>query len=281
MKNRSYYSFFEDTANSYDYGSRASDAHALLLNCAGSFTTSLAFTTQNAAGRADYYFMYLLDGALTFLLDGEEKTVRAGDLVIIPPETPYHYTHARGESISYLWAHFTGRDAKKILKELSLALFPSVLHAADATRILRRFEGILDAYARADAFRDLELSALLSRLLVTAARAIEGKAAGAFRTSLSYIAEHYAEEISVATLAAMENLSPSRYHALFKAQTGLAPVQYILRLRMASAKDLLTSTDLSVKEIGALCGYRDAHFFSKAFKKETGVSPSDFRTGKE
>jgi AraC-like DNA-binding protein len=225
-------------------------------------------------------FMYLLDGELTFFHGGECFSAGAGDLLLIPPNLPYHYTHARAESISYLWAHFTGRDAEKILRELSLALFPAVLHAPDATRISRRFEGILDAYARADAFRDFELSALLFRLLVTAARAVSGETAGSLRASLSYIAEHYAEELSVGELARMENLSPSRYHALFKAQMGLAPVRYILRLRMASAKDLLTATDLSVKEIGVACGYRDAHFFSKAFKKETGTSPSDFRLGK-
>ena len=280
IKNRSFYSFFEDTDDGYNYGSRASDAHALVLNCAGSFTTALPFTTHNREGRADYYFMYLLDGVLSFFLDGREISARAGDLVIIPPRTPYHYAHARGDSISYLWAHFTGRDAQRMLDELSLSLFPTVLHAAASARILRRFEGILDAYARADAFRDLELSALLSRLLITAARATSEGTAGGLRTSLTYLAEHYAEEISVPSLAAMESLSPSRYHALFKAQTGFAPVQYILRLRMASAKDLLTATDLSVKEIGVLCGYRDAHFFSKVFKKETGVSPSDFRLGK-
>jgi AraC-like DNA-binding protein len=76
----------------------------------------------------------------------------------------------------------------------------------------------------------------------------------------------------------MENLSNSRYVAIFTQCMGMPPVRYILELRLRYACQLLESTDMSIKEISALSGYSDPHFFSKQFKKYIGVSPRDYRT---
>jgi transcriptional regulator GlxA family with amidase domain len=77
----------------------------------------------------------------------------------------------------------------------------------------------------------------------------------------------------------MEHLSVSRYCFLFKRRFGVSPQKYILELRISTAKELLTSTDLPIKEIGSACGYADPHFFSRIFCKSCGVSPTEYRRG--
>jgi transcriptional regulator GlxA family with amidase domain len=60
---------------------------------------------------------------------------------------------------------------------------------------------------------------------------------------------------------------------------GMAPSDYVINLRINVACDLLKSSDMSIKEIAASVGYDNAHFFSKLFKKKTGVSPKAYREG--
>ena len=280
MKNCGYYSFPENTTRDINSCNRASDEEALLLNCAGRFSSAFPFTTENRGGRADFYLIYVAEGALSFATDEGSVLAEGGSFVLLPPSRPYSYTFAGAGELSYFWAHFTGRDAAHILSKLGIEPFPHLHHSFGGGRVARRFESIFDAYANTDRHRELDLSALLLRLLVTLARSAEEKREGSLRASLRHISAFYATDIAISDLAKMENLSVSRFHALFKEQTGQAPGQYILGLRMASAKDLLTATDLSVKQIGILCGYTDPHFFSKIFKKAVGVSPTDFREGK-
>ena len=88
---------------------------------------------------------------------------------------------------------------------------------------------------------------------------------------------HMAEPMSVAALAQMINLSESRFRALFTAQTGVAPGQYLQRLRLRRARLLLERTFLSVKEIMALVGYNDPSHFARDFRREHGAAPSEVR----
>src|SRR5579862_1904024 len=66
--------------------------------------------------------------------------------------------------------------------------------------------------------------------------------------SIAYMVEHLDQPLQVSTLAAQASVSPSHYFALFKRQTGMAPIDYFIRLRMNHARELLDSTCSSVKE---------------------------------
>ncbi len=70
------------------------------------------------------------------------------------------------------------------------------------------------------------------------------------------------------------------FRKLFKAQTGFSPHAYVLEMRLNRAKALLRETSLSVEEIGGAVGFSSLAYFSAAFQKRTGVSPSSFRVSK-
>src|SRR5215208_2105261 len=82
---------------------------------------------------------------------------------------------------------------------------------------------------------------------------------------------------SPAKLAALVNLSPSRLHQLFKEETGVPPARYLRRLRMRRAKELLETTNLSVKQVMAGVGLTDESHFVRDFKKTCGLTPARYR----
>lgn len=95
---------------------------------------------------------------------------------------------------------------------------------------------------------------------------------------VDYMLRHMSEPLSVATLAERVNLSRSRFIALFTAQTGVAPMRFLQRVRLRRARLLVERTFLSVKEIMALVGYNDPSHFARDFRREHGTAASALRT---
>lgn len=95
--------------------------------------------------------------------------------------------------------------------------------------------------------------------------------------SIAYMAQHLDQPLQVATLAALANISPSHFFALFKRRIGSAPMDYFTRLRMQRACRLLHDTNLSVKEVASKLGYDDPFYFSRVFKSVNSMAPSDYR----
>jgi AraC-like DNA-binding protein len=90
----------------------------------------------------------------------------------------------------------------------------------------------------------------------------------------SYIAQHYAERITVKKLAAIAGLNTAYFGTLFKQITGLSVNRYIAMRRIENAKNLLQSGGWRVAEVAEACGYCDVFHFYKQFKAIMGVSPS-------
>jgi AraC family transcriptional regulator of arabinose operon len=178
-----------------------------------------------------------------------------------------------------MWLHFTGSDVEDILKKYELLLYPNVNMIEPDETIIMRFQNIFNAFIRNEKYRDNELSTLLDRLLISLARRVSGekKLTNFLNKSIAYINSNYADYIRVPDLARMENLSVSRYNTLFKQITGDSPVEYIKKMRLNSACELLSVTDLPIKTISAMVGYSDSHFFSRIFKKNLGISPAFYR----
>lgn len=94
----------------------------------------------------------------------------------------------------------------------------------------------------------------------------------------NYLTENYNLEINLNLIADNMNYSPSYLTRLFCQQFGVTPLKYISSLRIAKAKHLLKhNPNLSVRQIGEMVGYQDQAYFSRFFKKQTGVSPADIR----
>lgn len=92
-----------------------------------------------------------------------------------------------------------------------------------------------------------------------------------------YMQENLAEEISLNILAEKFHLNAQYVSQLFKSEIGVNFLAYLTSIRMEHAKKLLISTSLSIAEISEKSGYADYRVFTKAFKKNEGVTPSQYR----
>jgi AraC-like DNA-binding protein len=97
------------------------------------------------------------------------------------------------------------------------------------------------------------------------------------RRTIAYIQAHLAQELSLATLAAVAQTSPAHFARLFKHATGLAPHQYVIRSRMAHARRLLAATDVSLIDIGLQVGCADQSHFTALFRTHVAQTPKAFR----
>lgn len=92
-----------------------------------------------------------------------------------------------------------------------------------------------------------------------------------------YLTEHYAQEISLEVVADLLDFSPFYLSKLFKNSFGISFIDYLTELRLAAAKELLADPSLSAKEIGERVGYPNSNYFTKMFKKKTGLTPIEYR----
>jgi AraC family transcriptional regulator len=97
------------------------------------------------------------------------------------------------------------------------------------------------------------------------------------RQITDWMAEHVAEEISLERLAAQAGLSKFHFQRLFKGAVGVSPSQYLIDLRMNVARRLLRETRMSVVDVALEIGYANPSHFAHLFRRETGLSPSDYR----
>lgn len=121
--------------------------------------------------------------------------------------------------------------------------------------------------------------------LFTSALAIRDKRSGdrygqIIREARDYIAEHFgSSDFSLNRIAEYIGVSSSYFSSIFKQGTGQTLMEYLTRVRIDKACELLKCTNLRTAEIGEQVGYSDPHYFSTAFKKVMGQSPKEFRVG--
>jgi AraC-like DNA-binding protein len=94
---------------------------------------------------------------------------------------------------------------------------------------------------------------------------------------MAYIHEHYRESITRQDIADHLGYSPRHLDRRFNEEMGLTPMAYLNRFRLRQSRRLLQSTCRSIGEIADAVGFSDSAYFSRVFKQEMGVSPSEYR----
>lgn len=178
----------------------------------------------------------------------------------------------------------------------ALALFRSFYHRIDGIVLLQQLLLYLEANAVQDLGRPFPLP-LPEDLKYREASGIAAWAEHSllkYRTSYEevlgndsgfgvlairqYIRDHYASEISLAEVASATNYSEAYFSRLFSQHFGQGFTAYLTEVRMQAAQSLLIATNRSINRIGEAVGYRNPNYFAKAFRKATGLSPSEFRS---
>jgi AraC-like DNA-binding protein len=99
----------------------------------------------------------------------------------------------------------------------------------------------------------------------------------AIRAVKEFIDQHYKEQIDIHRLSVQSNFHPIKLQHAFKATFGVPVYTYLKELRLHYAAKLLTTTDLSIKEISSEVGYRKPKYFSPVFKTFYNLTPTQYR----
>ncbi|MDA8212033.1 MAG: AraC family transcriptional regulator [Clostridia bacterium] len=95
--------------------------------------------------------------------------------------------------------------------------------------------------------------------------------------TLEFMYQHFGEKLTLTALAQIAKMSESHFIRIFKKETGLSPMEFLIRVRIDKAKKLLRSGTKNITEVSLQCGFSSTSHFSSSFTKHTGITPSDYQ----
>lgn len=256
----------------------SSAAYLAINSCNIQQSGGRAYTVVRHAGRVDYHILYVAKGECTCLCDGKTAVLGKGQLVLYPPHVRQWYSFEEGKPATTCWVHFSGHGVKALLDKLGLGggVWRAPLESETESAFEKMIYNHLTGTKKGEVAAEGELLKLLSSL--SEERGEQRAAYSAtVKKMLAYIHANWQKSVTVADVAAHVCLSESRTAHLFAQAIGKGIHQYVNDLRIFSARELLLSTDLSIGEISEMVGFRDALYFSRAFKERAGASPRAFR----
>ena len=155
-----------------------------------------------------------------------------------------------------------------------IVLTARALTEEDMARLNRGVETVL----KKGMFSAEETLAHITEAL-TRSKHLRGETRWLVRKAMAYVHEHFAEPLSCQDIARHVSVSASHLTRCFRMETGLTPVAYLNRYRLQQAKELLKVTDGNITEIAMKVGFSDGSYFARSFRREEGMSPSDYRRG--
>ena len=240
--------------------------------------------THRPRGRLDDQILYIASGKAHFFFNGVEKIVNAGNMVIYRPKEEQRYFYYSTDHTEVYWLHFTGSNVKNIIRKYGISDDIHVLHTGTSLEYKRIFLQIIQELKLCREDYEELLVTYLQQLLILIHRAINSKPRNKnhalmqeMDAAVRYFHENYNKPISIEAYAAENHMSVSWFIRSLKEYTDATPAQYLLSIRISNAQTLLETTSYNITEIAEIVGYDNPLYFSRIFKKQNGMSPSDFR----
>ncbi len=256
----------------------------LLPTDIGIFVRAQGHLRARRVGIDQAIFIYCTKGTGWCELHGQRHQVRAGEILVVPPDQPHVYGADEEEPWTIYWFHLTGDHVPFLLQELGVTADSPVFYLGDAPGLLSLFEHALEVLEQGYApsqllYASQALAHLVSTMILRRQQHTPGEPDSRQKVTqcISYMKEHIRASLRLPMLARLANFCPSHFNAMFRRETGYSCIDYLIRLRMHEACQLLDVTNCSVKAIAARVGYEDPLYFSRVFKAMIGSSPLDYR----
>lgn len=256
----------------------------LLPTDAGFYPKAKGHKCTREKGCPETVFIYCARGNGWCDLAGRRHEVLKDQLLVIPAAIPHVYGAGRNDPWTIHWFHAIGDNVPYYLEKLEVNGSKPVVRLGGNVQIFSLFEEVLEGLEHGSTLTHLTYAAhslahLMGVILQHKDDFWHGETDVRERMlrSIEFMKDHLRQPLSISTLAAVVNLSRSHYTTLFKRVTGYAPLMYLNHLRMQRAVQLLNTTHLSIKAISDELGYSEQFYFSRAFSKLHGNSPSEHR----
>ncbi len=236
-----------------------------------------------------FEFVYIASGEYEFVISKKSYIGRAGDLFAIHSGEIHEFREKDEKSLAVVCTfnpsvlHHLHAELQQVQSHISAL---ELSRAGIQQEVEKIFDEMLTESRGEKKWGNILIQTDIIRLYSLLVRYFEKAASlsrkdvGKFQTfqiALSYIAEHYAESITLKNVAEKINYNPSYVSTLFVTYTGVNFKSYLDNIRINHAIELIRSTGQTFTEISANCGYDSIRTFNHVFKKITGLSPGQLK----
>ncbi len=237
------------------------------------------------ASRPHYLIHFVLKGKGMYQASGQKHYLTAGQGFLIEPDVQTFYQADKDDPWSYLWIGVGGSNAGKYIRDIGLNS-EQLIFRSERGEELKKI--VLDMLRHTEMTtanlyylqgRLYDFFSVLAQDMVIDSYSdiLKEKENGYIREAMAFIKNEYASGLGVRELASHLNVNRSYLYTLFMKELNISPSNFIQKYRVTRARELLVLTEFSVEAVGKACGYGNAERFARAFKQETGLSPSQFR----
>ena len=229
---------------------------------------------------------YVVDGKGEFNIQGQRFPVKPNDFVIINPQVEHTELSSPDEPLEYIVLGINGLSFSN-LTPVSEGGHPfSFFNLRDEQKdILRYLNAMVQEATSQSMSYELVCHNLLEILLIKILRhqhfdlevGKQSKATKDISFIKHYLETYYHESIQLEDLASMTHLSRFYISHSFKKEIGMSPMEYLIAIRIKEIKILLRTTNYSISQVADIVGFTTPTYFSKQFRKSTGISPTDYR----
>ena len=229
---------------------------------------------------------YVVDGKGEFNIQRQRFPVKPNDFVIINPQVEHTELSSPDEPLEYIVLGIRGLSFSN-LTPVSEGGHPfSFFNLRDEQKdILRYLNAMVQEATSQQMSYELVCHNLLEILLIKILRhqhfdlevGKQSKATKDISFIKHYLETYYHESIQLEDLASMTHLSRFYISHSFKKEIGMSPMEYLIDIRIKESKILLRTTNYSISQVADIVGFTTPTYFSKQFRKSTGISPTDYR----
>ncbi|CAM3180803.1 AraC family transcriptional regulator [Paenibacillus taichungensis] len=232
----------------------------------------------------DYSKFYLICEGEGWLKIGDQEYYPApGQLFLMPEGVTQSYSAISDRPFLKYWCHFSARVGG--INLFQILNFPHFCTFDRPELIQEIFNSILDYARSGEVYAHMMAKSKLIELLSHYIMHLDQEQISYINVSvmekisaiLAYIDSNIEENISVRDLAQIAYMHPNYFIRFFKQRIGVPPIHYIASKKMDKAKELLTCTSKTVTAIAEHLGFSDLYYFSRQFKKHTGLNPTEYR----
>ncbi|WP_240420422.1 helix-turn-helix domain-containing protein [Paenibacillus periandrae] len=224
---------------------------------------------------------YIREGSGWIHIRGKDYYPKAGQLYLLPAGMKLAYARDDADPLGKYWCHFSATVGDVNLFQMLEQ--PHWIQVQDEVRLEQQFQQLVDLHRSNTLTAPLRIKSILLEIIseyieqsTEQPHLTATTSTSKIHSVLSYIESHLSEQMSVDELAKLVHFHPNYFMHYFKTMMGLSPIVYINKKRLDKARRLLTTTEHTISAIADEIGM-ELYYFSRIFKKQTGMSPSEYR----
>lgn len=242
---------------------------------------------ERIEGCDDNILIYCIKGKGHYIIADKEFKVVANQVIIIPATDQYiRYWADNEDPWTIYWVHFTGSNIGSFNHSLQLNITKGPIEMPFNEKSIEVWHNIYQSLEMGFSKENLCNASFCLYYFLATFLFSEKHIATVDEEKVDFITEtilhmkaNLDKKLTVEDMASQHRLSSSYFSSLFRKGTGMSPIDYFTHLKMQKACQLLYATNSKIKAIAENLGYEDPYYFSRAFKKNMGLSPEQYRLG--